>query len=208
MGKVIKYGLIIAMIQLMLLCVLVRPSYVIKVMAAEGIKIEDTLGANTLQTVDRYSSDMFNRMFIKSGVYATAWHMLVPTRGEHAQSNQIRLFNGIELWVQDRINLMFTLIFLLCHRLTLMSLWLTSATEILIMSAVTGVLLRRIKQSNFAFASPTAHRVSIRILLVVIILAPFILSVPIAINPYIYPIAFLIMAFMIQAIIANVAKRI
>ena len=69
--------------------------------------------------------------------------------------------------------------------------------------------LRHIKQGNFAFASPTVHRLSLRIILVMLTLLPIflMLMLPLPLSPYIYPIMYSITAFMIQAIIANVAKR-
>lgn len=208
MGRFIKYSVMTMIVIVLAVISFASPKYVIHVIATEGVAVEDALGRNTLNRVDHDASSAYNTVFIQSKLYASAYHTFIPTANEFKKTDGIRAFNGILRWMGDRIDMLFVVLFLMFERLSLMMLWLPSTAVILIASAVTGFYLRTIKQGNFAFASPTAHRLSIRILIIAASLTPFFLCLPIPVSPYVYPVCFLIAAFMVQGIIANIAKRI
>ena len=87
-------------------------------------------------------------------------------------------------------------------------MWLPFSFVLLAGACYTGLTLRRIKQGNFAYASPTVHRMALRIILFMITLLPLFLMLPMPVSPYVYPALYAFTAFLIQAILANIAKRI
>ncbi len=204
----IKYTIYFVCTALLLTISFSTPDYVINVMAKEGVKIENNFGAHTLKLVDARSLRTYDETFIQSGAYAAVFHLIIPTRTEQKLGYSEKISKGILLWVQDRVNLLFILLFLLVHRFHLILMLAPSASFILFASMMTGVYIRKIKQGNFAFASPTVHRYAIGILTVFLTVLPFVLLLPVAISPSFYSIAFICISIMIQAIISNVAKRI
>lgn len=205
---IIKYTIFVVSMSLGILIFLGTPSYVFNVIAKEGIKIENAFGAKTLNFIDKKTREQYEAAFIDSGIYATAWHWVIPTKQEQKPTVADKVLTGILLWGQDRINLIFILLFLLIHRLELILMLIPSASFILGASALTGVYIRKIKQGNFAFASPTVHRYSIGVLTIFFSTLPFILLIPVVISPFIFAFSFIVISFLIQITIANIAKRV
>lgn len=204
----LKICLIIFILEILSLSLFSSPEYILKVMALEGVKIEDALGSETITLLDAKSSSLFNALFIDTGAYAGVWHMFIPTPDEQSASEGIELMaTGLFHWLDDRLTVLMILAFQLIERLELMLLWLPFSLVIFVASTFTGLTLRKIKQGNFAFASPSIHRLSLRVILVMLTLLPLFLMLPFAISPYLYPIMYTIVAFMIQGILANLAKR-
>ena len=207
-SKYIKLCIFVFVAELVLLAAFSSPSYILKVMATEGVNVEDALGSDALQRIDADASTLFNALFIDSGVYSGIWHTFIPTPDERNASEGIELMaSGLFAWVDDRLTACMILLFQVIERLELMLMWLPFSFVLTFGACYTGLTLRHIKQGNFAFASPTVHRVSLRVILVMLTLLPIFLMLPFPISPYIYPVLYTAVAFMLQAILANIAKR-
>lgn len=207
--RIVRWTAIGMIAALILTIVLARPQQIIGVLAEEGAQVEEALGKAALDKTDRMASSAYYRMLIRSGIYASCYHLLIPTRAQQANDpvNWGRA-NGILIWARDRVNVLFILLFLLFERAALLLMWLPSTGFIAGAAALTGWYMRKIKQGNFAFASPTLHRYGIGILAITAMLSPLMMMLPWPMPPLAFPIALLVAAFMIMLIIANVAKRI
>ena len=206
--NLIKYTIIAVCVVLVAIIGFSTPKFAFNVMAREGVKIENAFGTHTLNLLDSRTMKLYDGLLIESGAYTAVWHLVVPTKSEQKQSFSDKIMRGVLFWAQDRINLAFILLFLLLHRIELILLLIPSASFILVASVLTGFFVRKIKQGNFAFASPTVHRYAIGTLTIFLTTLPFLLLVPIALSPHIYTFTFIVVSILIQAIIANVAKRI
>ena len=205
----IKVCIFIFIAEIILLIVFSTPEYISRVMAVEGVKIENALGGTTLARVDAQSSVIFNTVYIDSKVYPSIWHMFIPTEDEKMHEEGLEdLASGLFNYVEDRITVLSYLLFQLIHRLTLLFYWLPSCIIITALSFYSGLMLRKIKKGNFAFASPSMHRMSIKLILIFLTLLPLFLMCPIPLSPYMYPIMYICISFMIMAIVANIAKRV
>ncbi|MBE6423084.1 DUF4400 domain-containing protein [Succinivibrio dextrinosolvens] len=204
-----KTCLVIFILELLLLVTFMTPEAVTRVMAMEGVKIENTLGTETLRELDKRTSESFNSLVIESGAYADMWHTLIPTEDEKAKSGRLKdTGKGLFRWIEDRLNVCMFLFFQFLERFHLMGLWFPSSVLIFMASVYSGLILRKIKQGSFAFSSPTAHRSGIRTILIMVTLLPLYFMFPSPITPYLYPVLNIIWAFMLMTIIANIAKRI
>ena len=209
MNSYLKVCGIILILELALLTVFSSADYVLRVMAVEGVNIEDTLGTETLREIDRGASESFNALFVDSGAYAGVWHTFIPTPDERNASEGIEnLASGLFAWMDDRLTVIMVLAFQVLERLQLMKMWLPFSFVLLAGACYTGLTLRRIKQGNFAYASPTVHRMALRIIIFMLTLLPLFLMLPMPVSPYVYPALYAVTAFLIQAILANIAKRI
>ena len=141
--------------------------------------------------------------------FAGIWHTFIPTEDESRAVNDglENMARPLFRWVDDRLTAVMTLIFQLLERLYLMGMWLPFSFIIIAGASYSGWTLRHIKQGNFAFASPSIHRIAVRAILLMLVFLPLFLMLPFALSPYIYPFMFTVIAFMIMAILANVAKR-
>ncbi|SFS32494.1 protein of unknown function [Succinivibrio dextrinosolvens] len=200
---------LIFVFELLFLVLFLSPEHVATTMAKEGVKIETTLGTDTLRELDKRTSQSFSSLFLESGLYAGVWHTLIPTEDEKEKSGAFKnTGKGLFKWAEDKLTVCMFLMFQLLFRVHLMGMWLPSALLVLTASVYSGINLRRIKQGNFAFSSPTAHRSAIRGIIVMVTLLPLYFFLPMSVSPYLYPVLYLIWAFMIMGIIANIAKRI
>ncbi len=193
---------------LLLTVVLARPEHIIGVLAEEGTSVEDVLGPAAVRHADRMASGAYNAAFIKSGVYASVARLVVPTKAEVHANRMFKGLEGIIIWARDRINVLFILLFLLFERIALIVLWLPSTGLIAAAATITGFYLRKIKQGNFAFSSPTLHRYGIGMLTFTMMLTPFLMMLPVPMPPLVFPVSLIVASFMIMIIIANIAKRI
>lgn len=197
------------MFELLGLILFLSPQNVASIMAKEGIKIENALGTETLRELDKRTSISFNSLFLESGIYAGIWHTFIPTEDERQNSGSLKnVGSGLFRWVEDKLNVCMFLLFQLLHRVHLMAMWLPSVFLVLAASVYSGYNLRKIKQGNFAFASPTAHRSAIRGIIIMVTLLPLYFFLPMAVSPYVYPVMYILWSFMIMGIISNIAKRI
>ncbi len=204
-----KTCLFIFVMELLLLVTFISPEMVTRVMAMEGVSIENSLGTSTLRELDKRSSESFDSLVISSGLYADMWHTLIPTEDEKKASGKLQnTGKGLFKWMEDRLNVCMFLFFQFLERLHLMGLWFPSSVLVFLASLYSGFTLRRIKQGSFAFSSPTAHRSGIRAILIIVTLLPLYFLFPAPITPYLYPCLNLLWAFMLMTIIANIAKRI
>lgn len=204
-----KNCLIIFILETPLLVFLMTPERVTRVMAMEGVKIENSLGTSTMRELDKRASESFNSMFIESGLYADLWHTLIPTEDEKKNSGALKnTGGGLFRWIDDRLTVCMFLFFQILERFHLMALWFPSCTLIFIASIYSGLALRRIKQGSFAFSSPTAHRTGMRAILIMLACLPLYFMFPTPITPYLYPLLNLLWAYMLMLIISNIAKRI
>ena len=200
---------LVFMFELLGLIIFLSPQNVASTMAKEGIKIENALGTETLRELDKRTSISFNSLFLESGIYAGIWHTFIPTEDERQNSGRLKnVGSGLFRWVEDKLNVCMFLLFQLLHRVHLMVMWLPSVFLVLAASVYSGYNLRKIKQGNFAFASPTAHRAAIRGIIVMLTLLPLYFFLPMAVSPYVYPVLYILWSFMIMGIISNIAKRI
>ncbi len=207
--RIVRWTAIGMIAALLLTVLLARPSQIIGVLAEEGVAVEEALGRPALDKVDRMASSAYYRSLIRTGIYASAYHLLIPTKAQQANDPlNLGKTRGLLVWARDRVNVLFILLFLLYERFSLLLLWLPSTAFIAGAAAVTGWYMRKVKQGNFAFASPTLHRYGIGILTVAAMLAPLMMMLPWPVPPLAFPVALLVAAFMIMLIIANVAKRI
>lgn len=204
----LRFTAIVFALEIILLTLFSSPSYILNVMAREGVAAEDVLGTEALRQVDARASGIFADLLIDSGVYAGIWHTFVPTADERRSSEGLEnLAAPLFHWVDDRLTAVMTLAFQLTERLCMMGLWMPFSLIIFAGALFSGLTLRRIKQGTFAFASPSVHRISIRIILVSLIFMPLFLMLPLPLSPYLYPVLFTVCAFMIMGIAANIAKR-
>lgn len=204
-----KTCLFIFVMELLLLVTFASPEMVTRVMAREGVSIENSLGTSTLRELDKRTSESFDSLVISSGLYADMWHTLIPTEDEKRASGKLQnTGKGLFKWMEDRLNVCMFLFFQFLERLHLMGLWFPSSVLVFLASLYSGFTLRRIKQGSFAFSSPTAHRSGIRAILIIVTLLPLYFLFPSPITPYLYPCLNILWAFMLMTIIANIAKRI
>lgn len=195
--------------EILLLLIFSTAERISHVMAQEGVTIEDSLGVDTLRKVDGISSEVFNTIFIDNGVYAGIWHTFIPTEQEKEDSEGLEnLGAGLFKFLDDKLTVIGFLLFQTIHRITLFCLWLPSFLILIALSFYTGLIFRKIKQGNFSFASPTMHRMCIKLILIIFTILPLLLMFPLPLSPYLYSYLYIAIAFMIMVIVANIAKRV
>lgn len=195
--------------EIFLLLVLISQDYVADLIANEGVLTENILGTETLNILDRDASVLVYNLFFDSNLYQLTWDMLTPDHNVSDLDERVfSITKPVFAWCEQRLDTLMYVFFLLFWRIDLMLKWLLLSLIVMILGFSTGWIKRKIKQSNFDFASPTAHRAGLKGMLLILLTWPLILLLPIPIHPLSYPILFGLVGVTIAASISNIAKRI
>lgn len=117
---------------------------------------------------------------------------------------------GETLWphIEERIAALLDLFYWFIRRLHLLLMWLPACIPALVAAAVSGLLSRRIKQTNFQMTSAVLQHYTWRICgwaMALFLLAFF---APVAIPPVVVPVIICALAVAFGLSLGNIAKRI
>ena len=203
-----RFCTIIFMLEVLLLMAFMTTDGVSRIMAMEGISIENSLGTDALKEIDKRASESFYELVVESGLYADLHKVMVPENKKPATSDIEKKGKGAVNWIEGRLNAWMYLLFQFLERVHLLVLWLPSSSLVFFACLYSGIALRMIKQGNFAFSSPAAHRSGIRSIIFIVAMLPLYFLFPAPITPYLYPCLNIVWGFFLITIISNIAKRI
>ena len=176
-------------------------------MIKESKMVYRTLGEEATREIQE-RADRWYIATIEKPQVEEALMMIIPTREERERSRGLEdLGSPLWPWVADRISCLMDMIYWLYRRVALLLVWLPACLPALVLSVVHGLLERKIKQTNFGYASPIVHRYSWRICgwAIGFFLLSFLL--PIAISPEFIPFMIATVMVMMGMSLGNMVKR-
>lgn len=196
------------LLEFLLICLLIPETFVKAQMREEVMDIADKLGIETAEHVRTTTTDIFDTMFVKTGIYTTVHRMVIPTEAERQRSVGMEdLGKGIFPIVEDRLQAMWYSVTQVILRVVHLMVWLPFLLLIIIPAILDGVYQRKIRISTFRHVSALRHRLGFQGV-VVIIFALFILAMmPFAIPTLLYPAVGVAVAFLFNMSITFTQKR-
>lgn len=195
--------------ELFIILVFVPGHWTERVIQKESTMIENQLGRETVEWIDRTALHWYNRSMWDTGVYRTLHKLLIPTPEERAASRGMEGIGGkIFPWVDDRLAAMMNVVYQVFARAALLLVWAPYMLIMLLPALWDGIMTWKIKRTNFDYASPVWHRYGIRGVFFAFQCLLIAFFAPIALNPIIIPMTMMVMCIMLGLATANLQKRI
>lgn len=196
-------------IELGVILLLVPGTWTERAIARESALVEQWLGVQTRDWIEDRADGWFQASIIDSGFYASAHHTLIPTEEEKAASRGMRDMGAAWfVWIEGRLDALVSLVRQFYARVAMVLVWAPYLLILFVPAAYDGVMTRRIKRTNFDYASPVLHRYSLRGIALVAIGLFIAFSAPFALNPLIIPVAMMVCCVLIGLALSNLQKRI
>lgn len=186
----------------------VSPDYLITVLAKEALQISNTMGQSCLTKIDSQTSGLYNSLFVNSGIFEHIGNFYaLSDKAETGLTKFSEITNALAQWSRGRAISLMIALYLMVERLFIILLWGPFLVLALAQGVFTGLMRRKIKQTSFSFSSPTLNRSAVGTMVTAFLLLPTFMVLPIPLNPYLVPVVFILISFMIATAIGNLAKR-
>lgn len=194
--------------ELALALIFVTPEYAVRQSMREAEWIDMFLGSDSALRLQQRADATYQLLVIDTGT-AKGIGRIVPNEEERARSKGLEHL-GDTLWprVQERIESLLDLFYWLIRRFHLLVMWLPACIPALIAAAVSGLLTRRIKQTNFQLTSAVMQHYTWRICGWACGLFLLAFFAPVAIPPIVVPVIVCSLAVAFGLSLGNIAKRI
>lgn len=171
--------------------------------------VRQTLGIQANHWITEEAKQWYQRRWVNSGWQQAIWHFFIPTEAERRASTGLEnlalpWFN----WVGNRLQVFFSLVFHCGYRLVQMKVWGSMMALLLVPALLDGLLMRRIKKTNFDYASPVIQRYSLRGLGLLLLGQLMIWLMPLPVNPLITPVVMMFGCILLGLSISHLQKRI
>jgi hypothetical protein len=201
--------LMVVLLHVILYAVFIGEAWVRESLAKENQMNRSMLGPEIAEHANARGDQWFTQHLVETEIIANSFRLFIPTEEQKAKSARIETLGApIFTWFEGRIRVMWTLVYQSYLRISTALVWFPYVLFIFIPWVIDGLVQRRIKQTNFDYASPLRYAMSIR--LVALLLIAFFLMVfaPFPMPTLITPLFFIASSFAIGILVANTLKRV
>ena len=196
-------------IELIVILLLIPGNWTDKAIKRESVLIEQSLGVDTREWVQKKAALWYRSSMIDSGFYNEMYKVFIPTEQERMKSKGMQnMGEGWFLWVEGRMEALMNVIYQFYSRLALLTAWAPYMLILFIPAVYDGMMSWKIKRTNFDYASPVLHRYSVRGTVYLLAGLFIIFFVPFAFNPIIIPIVLMACCVLIGLTFSNLQKRV
>lgn len=187
----------------------VSPDYLITVLSHEALQISAMMGQSCLNEIDGKTSGLYNALFVNSGIFEHIgnFYGMSAKADTGILTKFSEIVDAMSQWSQGRAVSLMIALYLMIERLFIILLWGPFLILAIAQGIFTGLMRRKIKQASFSFSSPTLNRSAVGTMVTAFLLLPTFMVLPIPLNPYLVPLVFIVISFMIATAIGNLAKR-
>ena len=210
MQRSILLSMMIWLLEAVLVAALVSDNWLKTVQQAEDAMTVAYLGKEKDAEVRDTAKRWFDRLFIKTGAKETVYRYFIPSEQERQHSLGFEDLGRDSLFpfIADRIQVIWDGIYQAMIRFFLMLSWWPFLLSAMMPFVSDGLARRRVKQSNFDYSSPLAHRYSFFALLGVLYLLLVGLTFPFPVPPQALPVACMATALAVNVYLAHTQKRV
>ena len=188
---------------------LIPGSYTDKAIEKESVLVSQNLGPDSQLWINEKASQWYISTVIESGFYEGIHNYFIPSEEEKKSSKGMENLGGVWFeWIEGRIEALTSMIFQLYSRLALITMWSPYILILFIPAIFDGLMVRKVKQTNFESASTMRIFYSSRGLMLVIFLLFLSLFLPVAVNPSIIPVALMLCCVLVGIALGNMQKRV
>ncbi|MBF8643146.1 DUF4400 domain-containing protein [Pseudomonas luteola] len=201
--------LFLVAIELLLVTVFIPGDWTERVIREESAMVRSHLGEESQAYVNTKAMNWYKGAVFETGVYPALHRLMIPSDEEAARSRGMeRMGDFLFSWMEDRLDALMHMVYQICARLALLSIWLPYMALLLIPAIWDGFMRRRVKQTNYDYASPVWNRYGMLSASVAAQAVLIAFISPIAINPAILPIVMMFVCVMMGVFVGNLQKQI
>ena len=196
-------------IEIVVLMVLLPGSWVNDSINREFVLVGQTYGEERQSWIKSKADSWYRYSIVESGLYDATYNLLIPTEAQKA--NSIGMENAgdpIFAWVETRIDAFADVIYSFYLRSALLLLWLPYMLILFLPALYDGAMSRKIKKTNFDYASPAVHRWGVRMIGVIAVGLFITFLLPVVLHPLLLPASLGVCCVCIGLIGGNLQKRI
>jgi hypothetical protein len=203
-------SLAVWLIEILLVTSLVSDAWLRSVQRREEAEVVQFLGKTESAEIRRDADRAFDALFVRTGVQETVRHYFIPTETERQSSIGLEDVGRENLFpfLADRLQVVWDGVAQTLRRFYLVVAWWPFAVATVVPFAWDGLIRRKIKQSNFDYSSPLAHRFSLYAILGTGYLLMVGLTLPFAVPPVAIPMALAVVALAANVYLAHTQKRV
>lgn len=197
------------MLEIIAIGVLVPGDWTGRVINKEKQMIQNQLGAQTSYWIGQTSHRWYQSWIVDTQMEQSVRDFLIPTEEQRLRSKGMENMGGFWfVWVEDRIQAFFDVLYQVFTRFALLMVWLPFALILMLPALWDGLMTWKIKKTTFDFSSPIIHRYSMIILGSGVILLFMGLFAPLAIPPVVLPSLIIGLALMAGLALSHLQKKI
>jgi hypothetical protein len=151
--------------------------------------------------------EWFTTLFVDTGVVGAMWSAMIPTEEDKRKPGMRDFAGSLFTWWETRLQTMWTVVYVALVRVAHLLLWWPYGLFVLAPFVLDGWVIRRIKQTDFSFASPLSHRMSLYLLQGIALGYFCAIFLPFALPPVLLPILILTTGWGLGKVFANFAKQ-
>lgn len=169
--------------------------------------IETVLGKNETAALTRSASDVYNELFVATGLIETTQKALV-SKAEQKTSEGIFGMSTTKLSdaTNDYILGLSALCFASLVRILIFGTWLPYIAPFFIAVIADGYVRRQIKMVSFGYTSPVLYSLALHSMIVMVFLPILYLIVPVPLSPILIPFWALFAAVPVMTMISNTQR--
>lgn len=153
---------------------------------------------------------MFTHLMIKSGVQHKMYSLLIPTKQQKEASIGVEELGSREgwfPWIETRLNTLCGITFIVLVRICTFIILSPYMLILLIPCTLGGIIERKIKRSNFAYASPALTKLIFEVFTYTFLGAVLLIFIPLPANPRLCFYVLVAMCVVLSLALGNVQKR-
>jgi hypothetical protein len=210
MPRSLLLSLILWLVELLFVTALVSDDWLRSVQRAEEARVLRFLGPSKAAEVRTAADRAFDALFVRTGIQATVRHYFIPTEAERRHSIGLQEVGRENLFpfLAGRLQVLWDSVSQTLRRLFLLLAWWPFLVAAVLPFAVDGRVRRQIKQSNFDYSSPLAHRLCLVAILGTVYLLLIGLILPFPVPPEVIPGALAFIAVAANGTLAHTQKRV
>ena len=210
MQRSILLSLMVWLLEAVLVAALVSDDWLKTVQHTEDAMTVAYLGKEKDAEIRNTAKRWFDRLFVNTGAKEAMYRYFIPSEQERQHSLGFENVGRDSLFpfIAERIQVIWDGIYQAMRRFFLMLSWWPFLLSALMPFVLDGLARRKVKQSNFDYSSPLAHRYSFFALLGVLYLLLVGLTFPFPLPPQTMPIACLAIAVAMNVYLAHTQKRV
>lgn len=210
MPRSILLSLMLWLLEIFFVAALVSDDWLRSVQRTEDSMIVRYLGEAKDAEIRRTAQSWFDRLFVRTGARESVYRYFIPSEQERRSSVGFQDVGRDNLFpfIAGRIQVIWDSVYQTLKRFFLLVAWWPFLLAAVVPFAVDGLARRKIKQSNFDYSSPLAHRYSFFAMLGILYLHLVGLTFPFPVPPQIIPVACVVVGLVLNVYLTHTQKRI
>jgi hypothetical protein len=210
MPRNILLSLVFWLVEVIFVTALVSDDWLKTVQRTEDKMIVEYLGAGKDAEIREITADWFDCLFVRTGARENVHRYFIPSEPERQRSVGFQDVGRDDLFpfIAARLQVLWDSVYQMMRRFFLLLAWWPFLLATVVPFVMDGLARRKIKQSNFDYSSPLAHRYSFFAILGTLYVLLLGLTFPFPVPPQSMPVAYLAIAAALNVYLAHTQKRI